>query len=56
MRAKNIPKCIHCKGIARPNILMFGDYGWIPDRSDRQEMNFDDFLNAVKMIKLSFWR
>jgi len=43
MRAKNIPKCIHCKGIARPNILMFGDYGWIPDRSDRQEMNFDDF-------------
>lgn len=52
MRAKNIPKCIHCKGIARPNILMFGDYGWIPDRSDRQEMNFNDFLNSVKNDKI----
>lgn len=30
------PACPHCSGLARPNILMFGDAGWVSTRSDRQ--------------------
>lgn len=44
MRAAHIPKCIHCGGVARPNILMFGDFSWLPDRTRRQEHAFDRFL------------
>ncbi|MDO3376994.1 SIR2 family NAD-dependent protein deacylase [Geoalkalibacter halelectricus] len=44
MRAQHIPKCIHCGGTARPNILMFGDYSWLSDRTRQQEHNFDAFL------------
>lgn len=44
MRAGHIPLCIHCGGIARPNILMFGDFSWLSDRTRRQERNFDEFL------------
>ena len=31
-----LPSCPRCGGLARPNILMFGDYGWVPDRSQAQ--------------------
>jgi NAD-dependent SIR2 family protein deacetylase len=29
-----LPSCPSCGGLARPNILMFGDYDWEPGRSD----------------------
>ena len=44
MRALKVPKCRHCSRPARPNILMFGDYSWLSDRTHRQEMRFDSFL------------
>lgn len=44
MRARHIPVCIHCGDTARPNILMFGDWSWISDRTTRQERNFDEFV------------
>lgn len=31
-----LPKCVHCGAVARPNILMFGDWAWISRRSDSQ--------------------
>jgi NAD-dependent SIR2 family protein deacetylase len=31
-----LPTCPHCKGLARPNILMFGDWGWIESRQQVQ--------------------
>jgi NAD-dependent SIR2 family protein deacetylase len=31
------PVCPHCGGLARPNILMFGDWGWNERRSAAQE-------------------
>lgn len=35
MRAKgDLPACPGCGGLARPNILMFGDYDWDPARSE----------------------
>jgi NAD-dependent SIR2 family protein deacetylase len=37
MRAvDDLPRCPHCRGLARPNILMFGDYGWLGERSQAQ--------------------
>ena len=29
----DLPTCDSCGSLARPNILMFGDFGWVPDRS-----------------------
>lgn len=43
MRARRIPRCPRCGGTARPNILMFGDFTWISDRSDAQRERFTDF-------------
>jgi NAD-dependent SIR2 family protein deacetylase len=31
-----LPSCPHCAALARPNILMFGDFGWVPRRSQAQ--------------------
>ena len=44
MRALHVPQCRHCRQAARPNILMFGDYSWLCDRTRGQEMRFDSFL------------
>lgn len=44
MRARHIPECFHCGATARPNILMFGDWSWLSDRTARQEQFFDDFI------------
>ena len=44
MRALDVPRCPQCQQVARPNILMFGDYSWVSKRSAIQEENFDDFL------------
>lgn len=47
MRADRVPLCPRCGAAARPNILMFGDYGWIPDRTERQQERFRQFLSRV---------
>ena len=44
MRSRSIPKCIHCGAVARPNILMFGDFSWIGRRTDTQGELFQEFL------------
>ena len=45
MRAQHVPACRFCRSAARPNILMFGDYSWLPQRTHGQEMRFESFLN-----------
>lgn len=35
-------------GLARPNILMFGDFGWLPYRTDDQMRRFEAWLASVK--------
>ncbi len=44
MRAGHIPRCPHCGGVSRPNILMFDDWSWLPDRTEAQEARFERFL------------
>ncbi|HDR9180963.1 TPA: NAD-dependent deacetylase [Burkholderia vietnamiensis] len=35
-----MPRCPHCGGLARPNILMFGDSQWVEKHAERQENQF----------------
>lgn len=46
MRAARFPHCTKCGRVARPNILMFGDWSWISARTEEQESRFGDFLHA----------
>ncbi|WUR11822.1 Sir2 family NAD-dependent protein deacetylase [[Empedobacter] haloabium] len=42
------PTCPHCGGLARPNILMFGDWGWVEERSARQAARLQAWLARVR--------
>lgn len=44
MRALSIPACRSCGRPARPNILMFGDWAWLPGRSAEQGRRQEAFL------------
>jgi NAD-dependent SIR2 family protein deacetylase len=46
MRASRVPRCFRCGGVARPNVLMFGDFSWVGDRTGRQEGRFAGFLEG----------
>jgi NAD-dependent SIR2 family protein deacetylase len=39
-----LPACPHCGALARPNVLMFGDWHWIPGRTAHQERRFSEWL------------
>ncbi len=39
-----LPSCPECLGIARPNLLMFSDWGWDPASSLKQERNLQRWL------------
>ena len=41
------PACPACGGVARPNILMFGDDGFIGNRTDAQLDRFNTWLNSL---------
>jgi len=42
------PRCPHCGGLARPNVLMFSDWGWVEDRTATQASRQEAWLSAVK--------
>lgn len=42
-----LPRCRHCGDIARPNILMFGDWEWVSHRTAGQEFRFERWLEKV---------
>jgi NAD-dependent SIR2 family protein deacetylase len=48
-----LPQCIHCGQLARPNILMFGDGGWISHRSDEQERRYHAWLKSISSKRLA---
>jgi NAD-dependent SIR2 family protein deacetylase len=48
MRAQPpLPACPSCGRLARPNVLMFGDWGWQPRRSQAQALGMRDWLEAL---------
>ena len=46
-----LPKCLSCNSVARPNILMFGDWGWLSARSGEQGSKFYKWLQFLKAEK-----
>ncbi len=44
------PECPNCHGIARPNILMFGDWGWVDRRNAMQSRRLNAWLNTVEHL------
>lgn len=46
----DFPRCPHCGGIARPNILMFGDWGWLGARSEAQHRRLQNWLHKVERL------
>jgi NAD-dependent SIR2 family protein deacetylase len=42
-----LPKCPSCESLARPNILMFGDWSWISYRSVEQGNRLDTWLETM---------
>jgi len=45
--ARPLPACPRCGGLARPNVLMFGDGSWIGDRTDEQHARFQAWLAGL---------
>jgi NAD-dependent SIR2 family protein deacetylase len=45
--AAPLPSCSACGGLARPNVLMFGDGGWDGSRTDAQRARLERWLGEV---------
>lgn len=45
-----MPRCPRCGGLARPNILMFGDWNWVAKYTDRQESCLANWLESVEQL------
>lgn len=43
-----LPRCPQCGGLARPNVMMFGDGGWVETRAQRQSMRLEMWLGSVQ--------
>lgn len=48
-----LPTCQHCPCLARPNILMFGDMGWISNRTFQQEQRYAHWLETIAPRRLT---
>ena len=44
-----LPRCESCESLARPNVLMFGDWAWIAARSLSQRKRLASWLEAISM-------
>lgn len=43
-----LPQCPHCGGMARPNVLMFGDAWWCEKRSAKQRDRFERWIGTLR--------
>lgn len=39
-----LPGCRNCSALARPNVLMFGDWSWLAWRTDAQQSRFSEWV------------
>ncbi len=44
------PVCPECKGLSRPNILMFNDWGWISNRTEMQMERLNKWYRKVSNL------
>ena len=45
--APPLPRCRHCRGVARPNIMMFNDFSWLAHRSSAQSQRFAEWIKTL---------
>ena len=45
-----LTRCPHCGGLLRPNIMMFGDWGWLPQVTQTQQMRLDKWLSGTTRV------
>jgi NAD-dependent SIR2 family protein deacetylase len=45
------PQCPHCSNVARPNIMMFGDWRWNDGRTNKQHKKFNKWIKKLKVNK-----
>jgi NAD-dependent SIR2 family protein deacetylase len=45
-----LPQCPFCLSLARPNILMFDDYNWQPERTEAQEERFQHWKDELFIL------
>jgi len=48
-----LPRCPRCGGMARPNVLMFGDWGWIHHRTSAQERRMEAWMRGLGDARLA---
>ena len=48
----DLPVCPDCHAVARPNVLLFGDGGWVPNRADEQENRLRSWFESVRELRL----
>jgi len=48
-----LPRCPRCGALARPNVLMFNDWDWIPNRTRIQSERFHRWLDGLSLRKAS---
>ena len=42
-----LPLCPRCSGLTRPNVLMFNDYEWHPNRTEEQLQRYQEWLAGI---------
>lgn len=47
-----LPACRRCGGIARPNILMFGDFDWLDSRRQEQQARYENWLREIEGARI----
>lgn len=45
-----LPRCPDCGGIARPNVLMFYDSGWLSRRTDAHEARLQRWIDSTRRM------
>lgn len=50
--AEPLPRCTLCGGLARPNVLMFGDWSWVGARTAAQMRDYRSWLSKLHGKKL----
>ncbi len=48
-----LPSCPRCGALARPNVLMFGDWGWLSERTDAQQERFAEWTGGLGDARLT---
>jgi len=47
MASGDLPICRHCNKLARPNILMFGDWAFIDERTRNQQTQLNEWVRSM---------